>query len=84
MTESERHSGMTHENKRRIIMKRMIGLGLLAMAGIAYLGLTSKAEIHIGQRVRATTPLESIDHSDWNRMLQKYVNQDGINSVRHS
>ena len=78
MTDSERHNSMTHEGKRRVIMKRMIGLVLLAMAGIACFGLTSKAEIYVGQRVRATTPLESIDHSDWDRLLQKYVNQDGM------
>ena len=63
-------------------MKRMIGLGLLAMAGIASFGLTSKAEIYVGQRVRATTPLERIDHSDWNRLLQVYVNQDGMVNYR--
>jgi len=56
----------------------MIGLGLLVMVGITCFGLTSKAEVYVGQRVRATTPLERIDHSDWNRLLQTYVNQDGM------
>ncbi|MEP3480910.1 MAG: DUF547 domain-containing protein [Fuerstiella sp.] len=38
---------------------------------------TSAKDIFVGQRVAGQTPLEAVDHSDWDRMLQKYVDQNG-------
>lgn len=39
--------------------------------------VTSAKDQFVGQRVAGQTPLESVDHSDWDRMLRKYVDQNG-------
>ncbi len=63
-------------------MKRMFAMSILIAGGVVFLSFSSQAAIYLGQRVRATTPLEQIDHSDWNHLLQKYVNQDGMVNYR--
>ena len=63
-------------------MTRLFALGMLAAAGVAIFGLSGKAEIYVGRRVRATAPFERIDHSDWDRLLKTYVNNDGMVDYR--
>ncbi len=33
--------------------------------------------VYVGQRVRGTTAMSAVDHSTWNSLLQKYVDNDG-------
>lgn len=63
-------------------MKRMIALGVLVAAGVAFFGLDGQAEVYLGQQVSPTTPVDRIDHSAWKRLLQKYVDEDGMVNYR--
>ena len=58
-------------------MNRKFMLVVLAALGVAVFSLTSQAEVYVGRKDASTAPLERIDHSEWNRLLQKYVNNDG-------
>lgn len=40
-------------------------------------GLVVPKDVFVGQRVAGQTPLQDIDHSDWDRLVQKYVDQNG-------
>ena len=63
-------------------MKRLIALVLPAGAGVAIFCLTGQAEVYVGRRVKATAALEQIDHSDWDRLLKTYVDDDGMVNYR--
>ena len=39
--------------------------------------VTAPRDVFVGQKVAGRTPLQSIDHSDWDSLLQKYVDQNG-------
>jgi hypothetical protein len=60
-----------------VLMKRMIFMGLLAIAAFAIFPKGSRATIYVGIRTKASVFFEDVDHSGWNRLLQKYVNDDG-------
>jgi len=59
-------------------MKRIIVLGLLAIAVVVFLSMQSRAEIYVGTRSKASVAVENVDHSTWNQLLQKYVDDDGL------
>lgn len=63
-------------------MKRLIVMGLLVGVGIVCLTLTGRAEVYIGRRSAGSVAMERIDHSDWTRLLQTYVNDDGLVDYR--
>jgi len=60
-----------------VLMKRMIVLGILAMAVFTVFSMSSRAEIYVGTKTRASITFEEVDHSTWNRLLQKHVDNDG-------
>ena len=63
--------------KRRIPAKRITVSSLLAIVLLTIFCMNGSSEVYVGQRVKASVPFERIDHSDWNRLLQKYVDRDG-------
>ena len=58
-------------------MKRVIVLGILAIAAFAIYSRGSRAEIYVGTRTKASVIFEDVDHSGWSRLLQEYVNDEG-------
>ncbi|MCH2211481.1 MAG: DUF547 domain-containing protein [Fuerstiella sp.] len=69
---------MPHKLLRKMLTKRLIALVLATTAGMAAFSLIGQKEVYVGTRVRATTPLEQIDHSGWDRLLKAYVNEHGM------
>jgi hypothetical protein len=43
---------MMKKISRRVLMKRVFALGLLAAAGVAIFGLSGKAEVYVGRRIQ--------------------------------
>lgn len=73
---------MNNVTRQGVLMKRMIVPGLLTIAMLALLSIRSRTEIYIGTRSKASVPLENVDHSTWNRLVQKYVDDDGLVAYR--
>ena len=64
-------------------MKGMIALGLVLAVGVVLFDqLGGVQKVRVGQRARATVPLERINHSDWGRLLKTYVDDDGMVNYR--
>lgn len=63
-------------------MRRLIVMSLLTGVVIVCLTLNGRAEVYIGHRTAGSLPMERIDHSDWNRLLQTYVDDDGLVNYR--
>jgi len=58
-------------------MKRIVVPGILTATIFAIFPIGVRAEVFVGQRVKASVPFENIDHSAWHALLRKYVDQDG-------
>ncbi len=59
-------------------------LSILALVIAAPLAATALAgnEVYLGRKTAATLPLDAIDHSTWDSLLKKYVDEDGMVDYR--
>ncbi len=70
------------EGKYKTIMVRSTLIAIAcAGAGLVFSHFAG-AEIFVGRNVTATVPLDQIEHTAWNELLQSYVDADGM--VRYS
>lgn len=61
------------------MLKLIIGsVATVLLASVAYAG----SEVFVGRRVAGTTSLDRIDHSAWDTLLKKYVDDDGMVNYR--